>query len=448
MAPRTMPVRSQQTREIKKVLGEGTYTTTDPQGQINVMRQYQAANLIPPGFNAPQEVSDAVAERMAAGVSKEQALKDLNITLPRSFFDNKGKLIGRKFRDAQSPALIEAWNKATGGLPAQDLGKLEGSEWSNAQKVSQEVGRRLGMKLDLGHFETSASGAPGNIAAAGAEYNQANQAAGRSLENPFRPQTQAEVSDIGMATNKVQGLAEASLLTQDLPTRGGLVGSPLNPYISVLLGTTLNNRSSRLLPTENLETLNYTFDQLVKQGANPVAMYDYIRERAGEGIDINEMSRAGQEQYDVSKFAPGVEEPSAGPLRIAQPAEPKGPTVTQYKTPQPTVVLTTSQSLGQKAAAIATREPVPAPKPVVVAVPTAKPAAKPAVKPVVKPAAKPKAKPKATVKPKPVVPATSTTRAKPTSASMQIRALQGSVGDVIKIHPGMSLPSSSLIQGI
>jgi len=107
-----------------------------------------------------------------------------------------------------------------------------------------------------------------------------------------------------------------------------------------------------------------------------------------------------------------------------------------------------SQSLGQKAAAIATREPVPAPKPVVVAIPTAKPVAKPAAKPAVKPAAKPKAKAKATVKSKPVVPATSTTRTKPTSASMQIRALQGSVGDVIKIHPGMSLPSSSLIQGI
>jgi hypothetical protein len=55
--------------------------------------------------------------------------------------------------------------------------------------------------------------------------------------------------------------------------------------------------------------------------------------------------------------------------------------------------VTTSQSLGQKAAAIATREPVPVPR-VVVPVPTPKPAVKPAVraaaKPVVKPAAKPK----------------------------------------------------------
>ena len=443
MAPRTMPVRRQQSREIKKVLGEGTYTTTDPQGQINVMRQYQAANLIPTQFETPNQVSDAVSAEIASGLSKEKALSKLNITLPRSFFDNKGKLIGRKFRDAQSPALIEAWNKATGGMPAESLGKLEGSEWSNEQKVLQEVGRRLGMKLDLGHFETSASGAPGNIAAAGAEYNLANQAAGRSLENPFRPQTQAEVADIGMATNKVQGLAEASLLAQDLPTRGGLTGRPVNPYISVLLGTTLSGQSSRLLPQENLETLNYTFDQLEKQGANPVAMYDYIRERAGEGIDVNEMARAGQQQYDISKFSPKAEVPKAGPLRIVQPAEPPGPTVTTRGVPkglmtEPQVVLTTSQSLGQKAAAIANREPVKPPKPTVV---VPKPVAvKP--KPVVT-----KPKPKVVTKPTPVV-AAKTTKVKPTSASMQIRAMQNTVPDALRIQPGMSLPSSSLIQGI
>lgn len=440
MAPRTMPVRRQQSREIKKVLSEGTYTTTDPQGQINVMRQYQAANLIPPQFETPNQVSDAVSSLMASGLSKAEALNQLEITLPRSFFDNKGKLIGRKFRDAQSPALIEAWNKATGGMPAEALGKLEGSEWSNEQKVLQEVGRRLGMKLDLGHFETSASGAPGNIAAAGAEYNLANQAAGRSLENPFRPQTQAEVADIGMATNKVQGLAEASLLAQDMPTRGGLTGRPLNPYISVLLGTTLSGQSSRLLPQENLETLNYTFDQLEKQGANPVAMYDYIRERAGEGIDINEMAKAGQQQYDISRFAPKTEAPNAGPLKIVQPAAPKGPTVTTKGVPkgltsEPQVILTTSQSLGQKAAAIANREPVKPPKPVVVA---PKPVA---VKP------KPKPKPKTVTKPTPVV-AAKTTKVKPTSASMQIRAMQNTVPDALRIQPGMSLPSASLIQGI
>jgi hypothetical protein len=430
MAPRTIPVRSQQSREIKKVLSEGTYTTTDPQGKINVMRQYQAAGLIPEQFTTPQEISDAVGNLIDAGIPKAQALSELNITLPRSFFDNKGKLIGRKFRDTQSPALVDAWNKSNQGFSAQDLSKLEGREWTNAQKVAQEVGRRLGMKLDLGHFQTSASGAPGNIAAAGEEYARANQAAGRSLENPFRPQTPYEVENLGMATNKVQGLSEAALLLQDLPTRGGLTGSPLNPYISVLLGTNLNGQSSRLLPDTNLESLNSTFDQLVKQGANPVAMYDYIRERAGVGIDVEEMARMGQEQYDISKFSPNVESPNAGPLKITQPAAPKGPTVTQYETPK--IVLTPSQSLGNKAAAIANREPVKPPKPVVVA----------PVKPVVKPV-------KVQTKPR-VKPAVSrpTTRAKPSNALMQIKTMQGAAPDVINMYPGMGLPSNSLIQGI
>ncbi len=97
----------------------------------------------------------------------------------------------------------------------------------------------------------------------------------------------------------------------------------------------------------------------------------------------------------------------------------------------------TSSSLGQKAAAIANREPVPPPKPVVV---VPKPAAKP------KPAAA-KPKPKAVTKPTPVV-TTRTTKVKPTSASMQIRAMQNTVPDVMRIQPGMSLPSTSLIQGI
>ena len=98
----------------------------------------------------------------------------------------------------------------------------------------------------------------------------------------------------------------------------------------------------------------------------------------------------------------------------------------------PQVVPTTSQSLGQRAAAIVNREPVKPPKPTVV---STKPVAKP--KPVVKP-----------VRIAPAVSAAKPTKTKPISASMQIRAMQNTAPDVIRIQPGMSLPSSSLIQGI
>jgi len=67
--------------------------------------------------------------------------------------------------------------------------------------------------------------------------------------------------------------------------------------------------------------------------------------------------------------------------------------------------------------------------------------AKPVAKPVAKPAAKP------TPKPTPTKPALINAR-NPGSASMQIRAQQRAAPDVLQIHPGMSLPSNSLVQGI
>jgi len=322
-----MPASRKQGRAIDKVLQEGTFTTTDPQGQINVLRQYQDAGYVPSQYSTPREVSDAVSREMANGKSKREALAKLGITLSPSFFNKKGILIGRQFRDAQSPALVEAWNQRTEGLTAQQLSKLETAEWADLQKYYQEVGRRLGMKLDIGHFQTSASGAPGNVAAAGAEYAKANQAAGSSPENPPRPQTRYEELNTGMATNKVEGLSEAANLASDLPTRGGLRGAPLNPYIAVLLGTNLKGQSSRFLPESNLEALNFEFDRLEKkEGLNPVAMYDYILERAGENINIDDMARAGLEDYDISKFAPNVPNDKAGQVRIVRPADKKGTT--------------------------------------------------------------------------------------------------------------------------
>lgn len=329
-----MPASRKQDRAIRKILKEGVFTTTDPQGQINVFRQYQDAGLLPFQYDTPRELNDALFDLIKSGKTKKEALAELDVKLGASFFDNKGDFNQRVFRDAQSPALVDAWNQRTKGLTAQQLSKLEAKEWGDLQKYYQEVGRRLGMKLDIGHFRTSASGAPGNVAAASGENAKANQAAGRSKANPFRPQTPYEEANIGMALNKVEGLGEAAALAEDLPTRGGLRGSPLNPYISVLLGTNLDGQSSRLLPESNLESLNFEFDRLAKSGANPVAMYDYIRERAGENININDMARAGQEQYDISKFAPSIPEPNAGPLRTIQPATKKGPTVTTKGVPK------------------------------------------------------------------------------------------------------------------
>ena len=130
-----------------------------------------------------------------------------------------------------------------------------------------------------------------------------------------------------------------------------------------------------------------------------------------------------------------------------------------------------SVTLGQRAAAIVNREPLPQPKPQ--PAPQAKPAPKPA--PTTKLSSvrisdttpkPPRPKPgisRTVTKPQPKVssgarrgaaPAASKfagTRVDPRnpgSASMQIRRMQNTVPDAIQIHPGMSLPSHSLIQGV
>ena len=125
----------------------------------------------------------------------------------------------------------------------------------------------------------------------------------------------------------------------------------------------------------------------------------------------------------------------------------------------PEVVDKPSVTLGRRAASIVNREPLPQPKPQPQIVP--QPQAKPQPQPQAKPAPKPQAKPISKPQPKVRVGTgrwaaaaaakSAATRANPRnpgSASMQIRRMQNTVPDAIQIHPGMSLPSHSLIQGV
>jgi hypothetical protein len=112
----------------------------------------------------------------------------------------------------------------------------------------------------------------------------------------------------------------------------------------------------------------------------------------------------------------------------------------------PQIVLTPSQSLGKKAAAIANREPVPQPKPVAVTPQAPKP--RPVTKPSVKPAAKPRAASQST-KPVRVMPSRVKPKAQENprnqgSASMQIRRMQNITPDVIQLPMFTSFPSIEL----
>lgn len=167
-----------------------------------------------------------------------------------------------------------------------------------------------------------------------------------------------------------------------------------------------------------------------------------------------------------------------GRPKVDRSGEPKRETRAIYEPPSgavlaPSPAATRSQSLGRTAAAIANREPVPAPKPqpkvgqpavlngkpviwsggkwMPVPAPKAKLKDTPNITPNPKPAPRViPTKPKAAAKPPVrVIPARTQTRTQGVprnqeSASMQIRRLQNSTPDALFIYPGMGLPSNTL----
>jgi len=419
MAPRReMPASRVQHRKLLELQKAGVYTTEDPQGKQNVFQEYQRFGLIPPEYETPAQLQDAMQSLIKSGIPKNQAMEALGVTAP--IFNANGSINGRSIRDAMSPGMKELIDARAGEGTAERLAALERKGWRAGQEENRAMATSLGMAINAGHYDTSARGAPASNRAAGTESAVINQMQGRSAENPDRPLTPQNKLDLGVANTKIAGLYEAALEAEGMPARSG-TAYPLNPYMSALLGS---NPDTQYVSNQSLESLNRTFQDLAEQGYSEVGMYDYLK--SGGMPTAEALATAGSEKRGVSTFA--TKPATEAPVTQVRPPTPKGPTVTTYQTPQAKVVLTPSQSLGRKAAAIANREPVKPPKPVIVSV---------------KPAAKPK--PARTT---PAVSAAKPTKVKPASASMQIRAMQNTTPDVLRIQPGMSLPSNSLIQGI
>lgn len=386
MAPRReMPASRVQHRKLLELQKAGVYTTEDPQGKQNVFQEYQRFGLIPMEYETPSQLQDAMQTLIKAGVPKKEAMDALGVKA--QIFNANGSINGRSIRDAMSPGMKELIDARAGEGTAEGLAKLERKGWTAGQVENRDIARSLGMAINAGHYDTSASGAPASNRAAGTESAVINQMQGRSAENPPRPLTAGETVNTGVANTKIAGLYEAGLENVGIPARSGTT-YPLNPYVSALVGS---NEATRYIPYEQLEVVNRTFQDLVDQEYNDVAMYDYIK--SGGSLDPKSLAEAGLEKRGVSTFATPPEQQA--PVRQVQPPTPKGPTVTTKGVPKGLEApLTPSQSLAKIAVAVANREPRPQPRQVVsVPQPPAKPVA---VKPKPKPAV---AKPKPSVKP-------------------------------------------------
>jgi len=317
-----MPPARRQHRQLLELQKAGVFTTEDPQGKINVFNEYQRYGLFPPQFSDASEMQLAVKDLIKGGLSKKEAMNALDIQV--DVFESNGNIKGRIFRDRMSPGLEDAVDSRIGQGTAQQLSALERKYWNAGVAENRMIAPTLGMAVNEGHIDTSASGAPASNRAAGLESAVINQMNGRSAENPSRPVSNFERENTGVANTKISGLYEAALQQSGLPARSG-TERLLNPYVSGLLGS---DQQTRYIPKEQLETFNRTFQDLAEQQLNEVAMYDHVK--AGGATDSKSLARAGLEQRAVSTFA--SEPTNKAPVTIVR--MPLFPEVSRTKGPE------------------------------------------------------------------------------------------------------------------
>ncbi|AGK86551.1 hypothetical protein S-CBP1_0046 [Synechococcus phage S-CBP1] len=302
MSKRKMPSARRQHRKLLDLQKAGVYTTEDPQGKLNVFKEYQQYNIFPQHYNDPIEMQNDVKEKIKQGRSKKQAMQELGIQF--DVFESNGNIKGRIFRDSMSPGMQDAIDSRVGVGEADNLRRLERKYWNAGVAENREIAPTLGMSVNEGHIDTSASGAPASNRAAGLESAVLNQMNGRSAANPSRPVSNNERLNIGVANTKVSGLYEAKLQESGLLARSG-TERLLNPYVSALLGS---DERSRYIPADQLETFNRTFQDLADQGLSEVAMYDHAK--SGGSLDAKSLATAGLEARGISTYAQAPSNPA------------------------------------------------------------------------------------------------------------------------------------------
>lgn len=323
---------------------------------------------MPQGYDTPDELLAHAQALKEAGYSIEQIREIIGIdsTLTKGL-----KINGRAIRDKPSPATAAAINERAGDGAAEYGQKGASLTWSLATKENADAARRLGFTNNNGHVATSAGGNGRAGSAQAAEVGQLNQMAGRSERNPPRPVPPHIMNINGITSTKLAGEYEGALYRDHVPTGSGRMGQPVNPFVGFFIGTDLGDpaatRTSYIMPTQ-IEGMTKAFDELTAQNYNPVAMYDHVVATGGK-TTVQDLAKAGLGTQKKSVFAGST---SPRPLD-EPPIRQITPPVVQYQTPP-----VSSITPGQRAAKIATREPLPEPRPVAA---PAKPAAKPPAKP-------------------------------------------------------------------
>ena len=431
-----------------------------------LLKLWQEAGRIPIQYNSWEELKTDFMSRIADGKSAQQARKEMGVEYKN--------IIGNPILNTEKNKDTGAVEFAEGGMrrairedfniaEENEIRRLYGqgevdkfrtelrNDWnqlSEGERVA--VQNRFHKQFHRGHVAGAKNG--GSIA-------RENMWPEHGLRNSLHgalPRWPAEVMEqLGVPQNWIsayyekllasEGMPAAPRISDELATAADERGvTPISDRPSNIKGQTQWNSD---IPTD-ARGKKWQPDLTGEAGIDP----NTLEMRAWKQKDA--IAQVGEDavrahQADLSAtMSRGNAVAQSGPSRVVQ----KGaPTVTTRGVPKglmdTKVADKPSVTFGHRAAAIANREPLPQPKP----------------QPQVAPQPKPQPTPKPQAKPQPRVrvgtgrwaaaaAAKSTgTRANPRnpgSASMQIRRMQNTVPDAIQIHPGMSLPSHSLIQGV
>jgi len=255
----------------------------------------KAAGLIDPKWQTIDQLNIAYIQAVEAAkkdaIKAGQELKPAIINakaramvgvLP-PIFDKKG-INNRKLRDIFPPKLQQAIDNISGPDTVKKALAQQKKDWKDTQILLREIGKKIGMKLDIGHFLPHAFGAPQDISAAGPESSIDNQ---RAKATPRTTDIQGlRMNQVSI--NKTEGIYETILRADGLT-------KPMHPLVSVLFGT---DETSRFVSLDQAEMLSRRFEEIEGQGGDVFKTYNNIRETGN--TDVESMFRAGFED-DIKK---------------------------------------------------------------------------------------------------------------------------------------------------
>ena len=398
-----------------------------------LFKAWQQAGKIPPEYHSWQELESTFMNLVRGGLSEKEARTAMGVTYRNVDGQNllqinqasDGSTRGLNKRAVRVDFNIGAENHLRNreGQPAVDARINEiRTDWNKLSKLeAQQMGLETGKQFHRGHVVAGLKGGSLGNENMWPEHGMRNVLHGKAPRWPI-----STIEELGIPKNDLETIYERQLQAEGLgmPRISNALAIALDEQMVDPTGrdSYMRNYEAGIAP-ETALAIQQKLNELEAQGFSRQAIENWSRNQSGTLSQGNAVSQSGP----VRQVVP----PRNVPIRV-QPAG-SGRATTRLMPAGASPVLITrpsrSTTLGAKAAAIATREPIPQP---------------------------------AIVKPKPAKPAKPAKPTKPTRINLRLRSapedrtlplarrnaantlnrIMESTNDVIRINPGEWMPGN------